>query len=62
MWECGSRPRTVSWAFIDAPQDYDALYKAGAEAIFPPGTVIADAAEELIHKLNARLGHSEAAA
>src|ERR1022692_3435388 len=43
------------------PQDYDALKKAGAEAIFPPGTVIADAAEELIHKLNARLGHSEAA-
>ena len=40
------------------PQDYDALYKAGAEAIFPPGTVISDAAEELIHKLNARLGHS----
>ena len=37
------------------------LYKAGAEAIFPPGTVIADAAEELIHKLNTRLGHSEAA-
>ena len=44
------------------PQDYDALYKAGAEAIFPPGTVIADAAEELIHKLNARLGHSSEAA
>jgi methylmalonyl-CoA mutase len=43
------------------PQDYDALYKAGAEAIFPPGTVIADAAEELVHKLNVRLGHSEAA-
>ena len=43
------------------PQDYAALMNAGAEAIFPPGTVIADAAEELIHKLNARLGHSEAA-
>jgi methylmalonyl-CoA mutase len=43
------------------PQDYEALHAAGAEAIFPPGTVIADAAEELIHKLNARLGHSEAA-
>ena len=43
------------------PQDYDALHAAGAEAIFPPGTVIAEAAEELIHKLNARLGHSEAA-
>ncbi|ABA05492.1 heterodimeric methylmalonyl-CoA mutase large subunit precursor [Nitrobacter winogradskyi Nb-255] len=39
------------------PQDYDALYKAGAEAIFPPGTVIADAAEDLIRKLSARLGH-----
>ena len=44
------------------PQDYDALYKAGAEAIFPPGTVISDAAEELIRKLNARLGHSSEAA
>jgi methylmalonyl-CoA mutase len=44
------------------PQDYEALYKAGAEAIFPPGTVISDAAEELIHKLNARLGHSSEAA
>ncbi|NVJ70290.1 MAG: hypothetical protein HWE08_08055, partial [Alphaproteobacteria bacterium] len=43
------------------PQDYDALYKAGAEAIFPPGTVIADAAGELIEKLNKRLGYAEAA-
>jgi methylmalonyl-CoA mutase len=42
------------------PQDYDALYQAGAEAIFPPGTVIADAAEDLIRKLNERLGHSAA--
>ena len=38
------------------PQDYDALTKAGAEAIFPPGTVIAEAAEELIAKLNAAWG------
>ncbi|WP_425909720.1 methylmalonyl-CoA mutase [Nitrobacter sp. TKz-YC02] len=42
------------------PQDYDALYQAGAEAIFPPGTVIADAAEDLIRKLTTRLGHSAA--
>ncbi len=42
------------------PQDYDALYQAGAEAIFPPGTVIAEAAEDLIRKLNERLGHSAA--
>jgi methylmalonyl-CoA mutase len=39
------------------PQDYDALKKAGAEAIFPPGTVIADAAENLLKTLNTRLGH-----
>jgi methylmalonyl-CoA mutase len=44
------------------PQDHDALKAAGAEAIFPPGTVIANAAEELLRKLNARLGHGRAAA
>jgi methylmalonyl-CoA mutase len=44
------------------PHDYEALHKAGAEAIFPPGTVIAEAAEELVHKLNRRLGHERAAA
>jgi methylmalonyl-CoA mutase len=43
------------------PQDYEALHVSGAEAIFPPGTVIADAAEELIRKLNIRLGHEAAA-
>ncbi|HEY2754170.1 MAG TPA: methylmalonyl-CoA mutase [Pseudolabrys sp.] len=44
------------------PQDYDALTKAGAEAIFPPGTVIAEAAEKLLKSLNKRLGHSQEAA
>ncbi len=44
------------------PQDYDAVRAGGAEAIFPPGTAIADAAEELICKLNTRLGHSKSAA
>ena len=44
------------------PQDYDAVRKAGAEAIFPPGTVIAEAAEELVQKLNRRLGHGREAA
>ena len=44
------------------PQDYDALHSAGVEAIFPPGTVIADAAKQLVHKLNRRLGHERAAA
>ena len=44
------------------PQDYDALMKAGAEAIFPPGTVIADAAEKLLITLHKRLEHSSKAA
>jgi methylmalonyl-CoA mutase len=44
------------------PQDYDALKAAGAEAIFPPGTVIAEAAEGLLDALNKRLGHAKAAA
>jgi methylmalonyl-CoA mutase len=40
-------------------QDYEALMKAGAEAIFPPGTVIADAAENLVRTLRQRLGHGD---
>jgi methylmalonyl-CoA mutase len=44
------------------PQDYAALKAAGAEAIFPPGTVIAEAAASLLSTLNRRLGHSKAAA
>jgi methylmalonyl-CoA mutase len=44
------------------PQDFAAVKAAGAEAIFPPGTVIAEAAEELLKKLSGRLGHKRAAA
>ena len=33
------------------PQDYDAVIKGGATAIFPPGTVIGEAAEKLIDTL-----------
>jgi methylmalonyl-CoA mutase len=36
------------------PQDFDALREAGATAIFPSGTVIADAAAELLDELRAR--------
>jgi methylmalonyl-CoA mutase len=36
------------------PQDYDALRDAGAAAIFPPGTVIADAALDLLAALSER--------
>ncbi|NNE23675.1 MAG: methylmalonyl-CoA mutase [Rhizobiales bacterium] len=44
------------------PQDIDELLEAGASAIFPPGTVIADAAQALLEQLNSRLGYSQAAA
>jgi methylmalonyl-CoA mutase len=44
------------------PQDYEALKKAGAEAIFPPGTVISEAAEKLLETLHTRLGHGKEAA
>ncbi|MBS9479093.1 methylmalonyl-CoA mutase [Ancylobacter radicis] len=44
------------------PQDYEAVHAAGAAAIYPPGTVIADAAVELVEKLAERLGHDRQAA
>ncbi len=39
------------------PGDFDELYAAGATAIYPPGTVIAEAATSLLHKLADRLGY-----
>ena len=38
-------------------QDFAELYDAGATAIFPPGTVIAEAAADLLKKLSTSLGH-----
>ncbi|MDW8123238.1 MAG: methylmalonyl-CoA mutase [Geminicoccaceae bacterium] len=43
------------------PQDFEALKAAGACAIFPPGTVIADAAIELLGILAGELGYELAA-
>ncbi|MEJ5232607.1 MAG: methylmalonyl-CoA mutase [Geminicoccaceae bacterium] len=43
------------------PQDFAALKAAGAKAIFPPGTVIADAAVELLEMLAGQLGYDLAA-
>jgi methylmalonyl-CoA mutase len=40
------------------PQDFDELRAAGAAAIFPPGTVIAEAAHDLLRLLDERLGAS----
>jgi methylmalonyl-CoA mutase len=39
------------------PQDYDELRAAGAAAIFPPGTVIHEAAADLLRDLADQLGY-----
>ncbi|MBZ8133142.1 methylmalonyl-CoA mutase [Afifella sp. IM 167] len=39
------------------PQDYEALKEAGAAAIFPPGTVIAEAATKLLAELSVQRGY-----
>jgi len=44
------------------PQDFQALLDAGAASIFPPGTVIAEAAIEVLEKLNVQLGYTQGAA
>jgi methylmalonyl-CoA mutase len=44
------------------PQDYEPLRRAGATAIFPPGTVIAEAAVQLLKALSRQLGHKMQAA
>jgi methylmalonyl-CoA mutase len=39
------------------PQDYDKLFQMGVAGIFGPGTVISDAALDLVRKLNVSLGY-----
>jgi methylmalonyl-CoA mutase len=41
------------------PGDFPAVRDAGASAIFPPGTVVLEAAEQLLEELNARLGYAQ---
>jgi methylmalonyl-CoA mutase len=40
------------------PDDVPTLEEMGAAAVFPPGTVIADAAQDLLRTLSQRLGHA----
>ncbi len=52
LCELGRPDILVAMGGVIPPGDYDALYQAGAAAIFPPGTVISEAAELLLKKLN----------
>ena len=47
------------YAIYFVPAAETALYQAGAVAIFGPGTKIAEAAADLLAKLNAHLGHAK---
>ncbi|MEY4092427.1 MAG: hypothetical protein RLZZ496_1609 [Pseudomonadota bacterium] len=40
-------------------QDFEALKQAGADAIFPPGTVVSDAAMNVLDRLNERRGYRQ---
>jgi methylmalonyl-CoA mutase len=40
-------------------QDFESLRQAGADAIFPPGTMIAEAAARLLEQLNRQLGYAQ---
>src|SRR5476651_492439 len=40
-------------------EDFGALRQAGADAIFPPGTMIAEAAARLLEQLNRQLGYAQ---
>lgn len=55
--EAGREDITIVVGGVIPPQDVQTLHEAGAAAVFLPGTVIPDAAHDLVRKLAADLGH-----
>ena len=55
--ELGREDIMVVVGGVIPPDDVPTLLEIGAAAVFPPGTVIADAALDLLEKLSAQLGH-----
>ncbi len=53
----GREDITIVVGGVIPPGDIEALHEAGAAAVFPPGTVIPDAARDLLRTLAAALGH-----
>ena len=61
--EAAGRPDIlIAVGGVIPPQDYEALRAAGVTAIFPPGTIVAEAAEQLLDQLNRKLGYAQRAA
>jgi methylmalonyl-CoA mutase len=61
LGELGLNDTMVVVGGVIPSQDFAALREAGADAIFPPGTVIAEAAQDLLERLNERLGYRQRA-
>ncbi|MGY1726578.1 methylmalonyl-CoA mutase [Geodermatophilus sp. SYSU D01062] len=55
--ELGADDVLVVVGGVIPPDDVPTLREMGAAAVFPPGTVIAEAAQELLRTLSKRLGH-----
>lgn len=55
--EAGREDITIVVGGVIPPQDVQTLHEAGAVAVFPPGTVIPDAAYDVLKSLAATLGH-----
>jgi len=57
----GREDITVVVGGVIPPSDVRPLLDAGVAAVYPPGTVVADAARDLLERLNARLGYAQKA-
>jgi methylmalonyl-CoA mutase len=55
--ELGAEDVLVVVGGVIPPDDVPALLEAGAAAVYQPGTVIAEAAQDLLRTLSSRLGH-----
>ncbi|HEY6789937.1 MAG TPA: methylmalonyl-CoA mutase [Trebonia sp.] len=55
--EAGREDIMIVVGGVIPPGDFEALHAAGAAAVFPPGTVIPNAARDLVCTLAAALGH-----
>jgi methylmalonyl-CoA mutase len=59
LTELGAEDVMIVVGGVIPPDDVPTLLQMGAAAVFPPGTVIAEAALDLLEKLSAQLGHPD---